>query len=114
MGLCPYIWLKRRQFYRYVYLPFLKKGIILQIYRNQSFIDIVPKDSSKSDGISKALSSYDVKEDNVFVIGDSWNDLSMFEKYKNSYTFSYAEEELKPHATNVVDAFYDCLENILD
>lgn len=86
----------------------------LSMYRNHSFIDIVAKGASKSDGISKVLKAYGVEEDNVFVIGDSWNDLSMFEKYKNSYTFTYAEDELKPHANNIVDNFYDCLENILD
>ncbi|MGL5717505.1 MAG: Cof-type HAD-IIB family hydrolase [Paraclostridium sp.] len=85
----------------------------ISIFRNQSFIDIAPNNTSKAQGIHKVLEDYGVKEDNVFVIGDSWNDLSMFEKYKNSYTFSYAEEELKPHASNIVDAFYDCLDMII-
>lgn len=86
----------------------------VSIYRNQSFIDIVPSNTSKAEGIAKVLSNYEVEDDNVFVIGDSWNDLSMFEKYKNSYTFSYAEEGLKPHANNIVDNFYECLDKILD
>lgn len=88
-------------------------GDKVSIYRNQSFIDIVPSNTSKGDGISKVLSNYGIEDDNVFVIGDSWNDLSMFEKYKNSYTFSYAEDELKPHANNIVDTFYDCLDKII-
>lgn len=88
-------------------------GNEVSLYRNQSFIDIAPKGCSKSEGIAKVLDNYGVVDDNVFVIGDSWNDLSMFEKYKNSYTFTYAEEELQKHAANVVDAFYDCLEGIL-
>jgi Cof subfamily protein (haloacid dehalogenase superfamily) len=85
----------------------------VSVYRNLSFIDIVPKNTSKGDGISKVLENYGIKEDNVFVIGDSWNDLSMFEKYNNSYTFSYSEENLKPHANNIVDAFYNCLEDMM-
>ncbi len=83
------------------------------LYRNQNFIDIAPKNCSKSEGIAKILHRYEVDEDNVYVIGDSWNDLSMFKNYKNSYTFTYAEEELKQHANNVVEAFYYCLEGIL-
>ena len=91
-----------------------KLGDEVTAYRNKYFIDIVPKDASKAEGISKVLDTYGVKDEDVFVIGDSWNDLSMFRKYnKNSYTFSYAEEELKPHASNVVDAFHNCLEVII-
>ncbi|MGL4913048.1 MAG: Cof-type HAD-IIB family hydrolase [Romboutsia sp.] len=91
-----------------------KLGEEVTVYRNQYFIDIVPKGISKAEGISKVLDTYGVKEDDVFVIGDSWNDLSMFKKYnKNSYTFSYAEDELKPHASNIVDAFHHCLERII-
>lgn len=86
----------------------------VSIYRNESFIDIVPSDTSKGKGIAKVLSNYNVESENVFVIGDSWNDLSMFEQYNNSYTFSYAEEELKPHANNIVDNFYECINNIID
>lgn len=86
---------------------------VVSVYRNKYFIDIVPKDASKADGISKVLNTYGVKEEDVFVIGDSWNDLSMFEKYKNSYTFNYVEEELKPHVNNLVDEFHNCLEIIL-
>ena len=85
----------------------------VSVYRNLSFIDIVPKNTSKGSGISKVLDLYGVKEENVFVIGDSWNDLSMFEKYNNSYTFSYSEENLKSYAKNIVDTFHDCLEDIM-
>ncbi|CEP90088.1 cof family hydrolase [[Clostridium] sordellii] len=85
----------------------------VSVYRNLSFIDIVPKNTSKGEGINKVLNKFGVKEDNVFVIGDSWNDLSMFEKYKNSYTFSYSEESLKVHAKNIVDNFYDCIEDAI-
>lgn len=85
----------------------------VSVYRNLSFIDVVPKNTSKGFGISKVLENYGVREENVFVIGDSWNDLSMFEKYNNSYTFSYSEDDLKPHANNIVDSFYNCLEEVM-
>lgn len=88
-------------------------GQHVSLYRNQNFIDIAPKGCSKSEGINKVLGIHNVNEENVFVIGDSWNDASMFDKYKNSYTFSYAETELQNRANNIVDAFYDCLESLL-
>ncbi|MGL5346556.1 MAG: HAD-IIB family hydrolase [Peptostreptococcaceae bacterium] len=88
-------------------------GEYVSLYRNQNFIDIAPKGCSKSEGIAKVLDKYEVEDNNVYVIGDSWNDASMFEKYKNSYTFSYAEKELQKKASSVIDAFYDCFKCIL-
>lgn len=83
-------------------------------YRNQFFVDVVFKNCSKAIGIEEICNKFSIKDNNVYVIGDSWNDLSMFERYANSYTFSYSEEDLKPKANNIVDAFYDCIDHILD
>lgn len=83
-------------------------------YRNKYFVDVVFKNCSKASGIEEVCDKFKLDDDNVYVIGDSWNDLSMFERYNNSYTFSYAEDELKPMASNVVDAFYHCIDDMLD
>lgn len=83
-------------------------------YRNQCFVDVVFKNCSKATGIEELCNKFKLDDNNVYVIGDSWNDLSMFERYSNSYTFSYSEEALKPNVTNIVDAFYDCIDHILD
>ena len=84
-------------------------------YRNQYFIDIAPVGCSKAYGISQLINNLDVNDDDdVFVIGDSWNDLSMFESYKNSYTFNHAEDELKKHTKMVIKEFHNCLEDILN
>lgn len=83
-------------------------------YRNQYFIDIAPVGCSKANGISKLTDMFEVTDDDVFVIGDSWNDLSMFESYKNSYTFNHAEDELKQHTKMVICEFHNCLEDILN
>lgn len=89
-------------------------GEFVTAYRNKYFVDVVFKNCSKATGIEKVCNKFKLHDDNVYVIGDSWNDLSMFERYNNSYTFSYAEEELKPKANNIVDAFYNCIDDILD
>lgn len=83
-------------------------------YRNQYFVDIAPVGCSKAYGISQVTQMFEVNADNVFVIGDSWNDLSMFESYKNSYTFNHAEDELKKHTKMVISEFHNCFEDILN
>jgi Cof subfamily protein (haloacid dehalogenase superfamily) len=83
-------------------------------YRNQYFIDIAPVGCSKAHGISQLIDMFEVVDDDVFVIGDSWNDLSMFESYKNSYTFNHAEDELKKYTKMVISEFHNCLEDILN
>lgn len=89
-------------------------GEFITAYRNKCFVDVVFKNCSKASGIEEICDKFKLSDDSVYVIGDSWNDLSMFERYTNSYTFSYAEEELKPNAKNIVDAFYHCIDDILD
>ena len=41
---------------------------------------------------------------------DSWNDVTMFNITKNSFTFHHVEEELKEHASYLVDSVADCIE----
>lgn len=82
-------------------------------YRNKYFVDVVFKGCSKATGIERVCSKFDLSDNNVYVIGDSWNDLSMFERYNNSYTFTYAEEPLKDKANKVIDSFYYCIDDIM-
>ena len=51
--------------------------------------------------------------DNVYTIGDSWNDDSMFQVTKNSFTFTYAEEELKKKTSHVVETVAQCIDKYI-
>lgn len=88
-------------------------GDYITSYRNNYFVDVVFKGCSKATGIERVCSEFDLSDNNVYVIGDSWNDLSMFERYNNSYTFSYAEEPLKGKANKVIDSFHYCIDDIM-
>ncbi|MDU5411955.1 MAG: HAD hydrolase family protein, partial [Clostridium perfringens] len=46
-------------------------------------------------------------------IGDSFNDISMFEITDNSYTFNRAEEGVKAHANNHVDYVHEIVDHII-
>lgn len=91
-----------------------KFGDKIEVYRNQFFVDISAKDCSKGNGIKKLFEIFDIDIKNISVIGDSYNDLSMFEITKNSYTFTYAEKGVQVNANNIVESVADCIENIIE
>jgi Cof subfamily protein (haloacid dehalogenase superfamily) len=90
-----------------------KLGDRLEVYRNQFFVDIGPKDCSKGNGIKKLSEICDIDIKEVSVIGDSYNDLSMFEITENSYTFNYAEKEVQASANKIVRSVAECINNII-
>ena len=91
-----------------------KYGEYVEAYRNQCFVDIVPKGCSKGNGIMMILEDEKVSTDNLYTVGDSFNDISMFNITKNSYTFNGAEEAVKPYANNLVDYVYEVVDDMLN
>ena len=90
-----------------------KYGQGLEAFRNQYFVDIAPKNCSKGNGLRKLLEINNVGTDSLYAIGDSYNDVSMFELTKNSYTFHHVEENLKNIANNHVSSVKECIESII-
>lgn len=90
-----------------------KYGENIIAYRNDKYIDIVPVGCSKGSALKDLVEKEQTIEDNVYAIGDSWNDVSMFEAVKNSFTFNYAETELKKHATYIVSSVSECIEKFI-
>lgn len=86
----------------------------LEAFRNQYFVDIAPKDCSKGNGLRKILELDNVDVDNLYAIGDSFNDVSMFNLTKNSFTFHNVEEELKTIANNYVSSVGECIKSIME
>lgn len=88
-------------------------GQDLEAFRNQFFVDIAPKDCSKGNGLRSILELNNIKEENLYAIGDSFNDVSMFELTENSFTFHHVEEELKSFANNHVSTVGECIDTIM-
>lgn len=82
-------------------------------YRNKNFIDIVPQNCSKGHAVKSVGENLNINLDNIYTIGDSWNDLSMFEITKNSFTLNDAEEELKKSVNNVVESVAMCINDYI-
>jgi len=79
---------------------------------HESCVDIMPKSINKGTGIKALLDTLDVKPDEIVCIGDSFNDLSMFELTPHSYAMSGAHPDVKKKANYVVDHVYEAIEDI--
>ena len=90
-----------------------KYGEYVEAYRNQFFIDVVPKGCSKGNALKRILEVENTSKDNLYVVGDSFNDVSMFNLTHNSYTFNNSEEKVKEVANNEVDYVYEVIEDLL-
>lgn len=81
----------------------------LVTYRNLSFIDIVPSGCSKGEGVRTIYKNLNINKNNVCVIGDSFNDLSMFSMTENSFSFFGADEKIKNSAKYIVNSVSECI-----
>jgi Cof subfamily protein (haloacid dehalogenase superfamily) len=71
-------------------------------------IEISPKGCTKKDGLEFYLDYNKIPRDNVVVVGDSGNDISMFDAWKEqSFCMEHGRPEVKAHAAHVIKNFYD-------
>lgn len=65
------------------------------IYRDNLFLEIIPKGCSKATGIEYLLSHLDIPHENAYALGDSANDLSMLQYVKHSIGMGNSDELIK-------------------
>lgn len=71
------------------------------------FIEITPIGSSKADGIERYLAQKGIASKNVYVVGDSGNDISMFNAYyDNSFCLKHAHKKVKKYAKTIIRRFH--------
>ena len=82
------------------------------VWLNQ-FIEITPKGCSKASGLEFYLDYLGLNHDNVVVVGDSGNDVPMFEAfYKHSFAMKHAPLAVKERASGVVKYVYELEEKL--
>lgn len=76
-------------------------------WSNQA-IEVTPKGCTKSSGISFYLDYNGISNDNIIVVGDSGNDISMFKDFsERSFCMSHASDSVKKYAKHIIKNFYD-------
>ena len=66
-------------------------------------IEITSKESDKGKTVKEYCRLKGIKEDEVAVIGDSINDISMFRLFENSYCVRSGQLEAKKAAKHIID-----------
>lgn len=75
-------------------------------------IDIVPKGVNKGNALRQLLATIDIEPEEIAVIGDSFNDISMFQLTPHSYAMSTAHPDVKKHATHVVEHVHQAIADL--
>lgn len=76
-------------------------------------LDIMPKQISKGNAITKLLNELSLKPEEIACIGDSYNDIPMFRLTPNSFAMATAHEDVKKEARYIVDSVADAVHMIL-
>ena len=87
-------------------------GQWIDVHQNNEHLDIVAKGCSKGSGIHLIQDYFQLSDQQMHCIGDSWNDLPMLEVVEHSYTFTYAPENVQNQARYIVKDLAECIEMI--
>lgn len=77
-------------------------------YVNVNCVDIVPDGVSKAEGLYFIEDEMEYDHDDIYAIGDSFNDLPMLEEF-HGCTLTHARSVIKEQADKVYDSVADCI-----
>lgn len=87
---------------------FKKFGNAIETSWSNEFIEISPSGCSKSNALKFLADYLKINYDDVFVVGDSGNDISMFKEYQeNSFCMSHASLSVSKYAKHTIRRFED-------
>lgn len=87
------------------------KYSLVQGYLSHKWLNILSREASKGKAIKTLIEREGWFEDNIYVIGDNENDLSMM-PFKNSYAIENSSLTLKKECSAIVNSFSDLIEII--
>ena len=80
-------------------------------YQNLNSIDIVSDACSKGEGVRFIKEYYSI--DTLYGIGDSYNDLPLFEAADYAFTFNSSPDELKQNVDECIDSLCEAINKVL-
>lgn len=72
-----------------------------------SFIELTASGATKAEGIKEYCKRMNIDCDDVIVVGDSGNDISMFNAFENSFCMKHASKKVKKYAKYHIDMVAD-------
>lgn len=99
------IWVPEDEKLRLRIFDWLQQTFDVDVFLNQTFIDILPRGASKASGLQWLVDHLEIARDDVELItfGDSWNDLSMHAIADRSYSFSWSPDDVKAATDATID-----------
>lgn len=71
-------------------------------------VEVTPKGCDKKEGLLFYLDYNQYKHDNVIVVGDSGNDIPMFDAFpKDSFCMAHSPASVQSHSAYIIDRFHD-------
>ena len=86
--------------------------IISYLIPSNKAIEIISSKTNKANAVNKIAEIEKVIKQNIFTIGDSYNDIEMIEKF-NGYCIFGAEEEVKNISTKEYTSVSELINGIL-
>lgn len=78
-------------------------------------IELTPKGCSKGDGLEYYCNAQNIDSKDVYVVGDSGNDIAMFTKFhENSYCMAHAFTSVRKYAKNAISRVYNLDKIVLE
>lgn len=93
--------------------PLLQTYNLDMMYSSATYVELVPHGVDKAMGIEVIMKQLGISDDEVAVIGDSFNDEAMIKRFKHSYVMSHAEEELLAMGNTIVHTVKEAIDDVL-
>lgn len=81
----------------------------IDCFQNVFALDCVPKGCSKQTGLHTIQDYFDLNHHQIACIGDSYNDLPMFNYASRSFTFYSSEDDVRQKATDIVNHTHEAI-----
>lgn len=83
-----------------------KYGEKFEIFQSHESLEFMNKGVNKATCLLKYIESENIQINEVAVVGDSGNDVPLFDVFPNSFVMEQAREEVKQKANNVIKGVY--------
>ena len=81
-------------------------------FANLQHVDIAAKGLSKATGVAYVANRHSIQDNQVYCMGDSFNDVPMFERY-HGFTLPEARQEIKDKVEAIYDTVGDAMLSLL-
>lgn len=83
-----------------------------EILWSRESVEFMKKGVNKANALKRIIDMQHIKDDEVAVVGDSGNDICLFETFENSFVMKNAPKEVKLKAKNEIEGVY-CIKDYI-